>query len=129
MTKRTAITQVLADLEELRYAVFGNPLKVTQEAPFDRASILCRLDRLEEEHYAQRSRLGQELARVFGAPVTDDLHHGFAVEGWPDRIQYVPALALPVLRDFATGHGSTEDGDAEVCSALERAGAVVEVRP
>lgn len=46
-TVEYALRQALDDIKELRYAVFGNPLKVTQADPFDRESILYRLDRLE----------------------------------------------------------------------------------
>ena len=44
--------------------------------------------------------------------------------GQPDPVRYNPAKAISVLRRYADRCGATEAGDAEVCRALEEAGAV-----
>ena len=46
-------------------------------------------------------------------------------EGWPDAIVYTPATLLPILCRYPDGHMRTEEGDAEVCAAIEAAGALV----
>lgn len=72
-----------------------------------------------------------EVYRVFGP--ADVVRHGdrarVLVEGWPDWQEYHAGELTSVLGRFADDHGTTEAGDAEVCAALERSGAVVaEVR-
>jgi len=75
----------------------------------------------------QRIRL--EFLRVFGAAeVTSDQTGVITVraDGWPDSRDYVAARAMLVLANFASNHGMTEQGDADVCRALEAAGALIE---
>ena len=66
--------------------------------------------------------LTQEFTRVFGtAHETDDGQ--LYADGWPQAFSYT-SKAMDVFRRFPDGHGLTEEGDAEVCSALENSGAV-----
>ena len=68
------------------------------------------------------TQLHDEFWRVFGnCHVTAD---GIYADGWPDAIAYRADVAVQVLGRFADGHGTTEAGDAEVCAALEEAGAL-----
>ena len=64
-----------------------------------------------------------EFARVFGSVNVDG--DGVFADGWPEPVRYDEDKALPVLAGFDDGHGATERGDAEVCAALEAAGAVL----
>ena len=68
-----------------------------------------------------------EFERVFGSIEISDgggLTYYSAV-GWPEGVLYDAGRAVRVLAGFSDGHGLTETGDAEVCDALERAGAVI----
>lgn len=73
--------------------------------------------------------LRREMRRVFDADVEAASRHDgtarVAVDGWAGPVAYVSLTALRVLRGFADSHGSTAAGDAEVCAALEAAGALV----
>lgn len=71
--------------------------------------------------------LAYQLRRVFGreadarvAPGGYSVH----VEGWPARQTYT-AGAVDVLTALDTHLGTTEDGDAEACAAIERARALI----
>lgn len=63
-----------------------------------------------------------EFERVFGSC---NVYDGHCADGWTEPVKYDAAKALPVLARFDDGHGATERGDAEVCVALEAAGAVL----
>jgi len=63
-----------------------------------------------------------EFQRVFGSIYIDDAGRARA-EGWPDYVRYDFAKAAAVLAGFASMYGLTEEGDAEVCAALDAAGA------
>lgn len=70
--------------------------------------------------------LQDEMARVFSGAIVnriDDETCKALVCGWPDAATYRTEVAIGVLEQFADMAGSTEDGDAEVCRALENAGA------
>ena len=71
-----------------------------------------------------------EMERVFGASASllaeDDRTATVALEGWPEPVRYRVDAALDVLSMYRTGAGQDADGDAAICAALERAGAVVE---
>lgn len=77
-------------------------------------------------------RVLSEMQRVFGAHVHCDwignrkVH--VSLDGWPDWVTYDIVTALQVLGHFADRHGVSNEGDAEVCCALEDAGAVVDSR-
>ena len=65
--------------------------------------------------------LTQEFHRVFGSAHETETGQLYA-DGWPQAYAYTDA-AIEVLRRFPDGHGLTEEGDAEVCTALEQVGA------
>lgn len=65
-----------------------------------------------------------EFRRVFGECYVHDDGGLFAAD-WPESVRYDEDKAVPVLARFDDGHGATEKGDAEVCRALEAAGAVI----
>jgi len=71
-----------------------------------------------------------EMERVFGAAASlldeADGVATVAVDGWPEPVRYMVAHALDVLSMYRDGAGSDAEGDAAICAALERAGAVVE---
>ena len=66
-----------------------------------------------------------EFYRVFGSLyVTDDGR--VRAEGWPECVRYDEEAAAAVLAVFPARYGITETGDAEVCAALDAAGARIE---
>ena len=71
-----------------------------------------------------------EMERVFGAAASlldeADGVATVALEGWPSPVQYRVDAAVTVLAMYRTGAGQDAEGDAAICAALERAGAVVE---
>jgi hypothetical protein len=67
-----------------------------------------------------------EFERVFGDYV-EDSRGGIRSLDWPAYVQYDHQIAVNVLSTSQDEHGTTEDGDAEVCAALESAGAVISV--
>ena len=74
----------------------------------------------------------REVRRVFGlADVEADVDTGelvrVCVDGWPDQVVYRTEPLIATLEGFSDGHGKTEDGDREVCSALEEAGAFLSI--
>ena len=64
-----------------------------------------------------------EFRRVFGS--CDELDGFVSADGWPESFRYDEEKAIRVLATFPDGYGETETGDAEVCSALEDAGALL----
>ena len=66
-----------------------------------------------------------EFMRVFGScGVHDDDPNAVLAEGWPDFVVVDDVqLATDILRRFPYRYGEDEYGDAEVCAALEAAGA------
>ena len=68
-----------------------------------------------------------EFLRVFGScDVHADDPNAVIAEGWPDFVVYDDIqLATSILARFPSRYGEDEcgDGDAEVCDALEAAGA------
>ena len=64
-----------------------------------------------------------EFGRVFGSVNVDG--NRFFADGWDESVEYDTEKGAEVLARFADGHGATEKGDAEVCRALEVAGAVL----
>lgn len=70
-----------------------------------------------------------EFKRVFGSCNTYGGSCGidlaYFADEWLEPITYDEDKASAVLARFGDGHGVTEKGDAEVCAALEAAGAVV----
>ena len=78
----------------------------------------------EATHQSMTDVMVEQMERVFGgATLTEDGR--VIVDGWPDAVAYDASAAVPVLQGFADRHGTTEQGDAEVCRALEQAGAVI----
>lgn len=75
-------------------------------------------------------KAAKQVRRIFGeAEVEPEGDAGDLVrvdiDSWPDAIIYRAGVLAEVLAGFPTGHGKTADGDAEICAALENAGAVV----
>lgn len=71
-------------------------------------------------------QITSEVRRVFGnATVEQDTSETVRVlvDGWPDAVAYRGDLLMEVLGRFPDGHGTTEEGDAEVCHATNAAGA------
>lgn len=66
-----------------------------------------------------------EFYRVFGSIYIDD-EGRVRAEGWPEYVRYDEEAAAAVLAKFEYRHGITETGDAEVCAALDAAGARIE---
>lgn len=66
-----------------------------------------------------------EFYRVFGSIYIDD-EGRVRAEGWPEYVRYDEGKAAAVLAKFEYRHGEDEYGDAEVCAALEAAGAKIE---
>lgn len=64
-----------------------------------------------------------EFHRVFGS--CDELDGFISADGWPESFRYDEEKAICVLATFHDGYGETEMGDAEVCVALEDAGALI----
>jgi len=105
----------------------GITLDEAREIAFEDAGLVwCEADARTE---AASAALRAEMRRVFGAPAeAASLGGGLAlahVDGWPERVTYRAAEAVAVLRGFGDAHGATEAGDAEVCAAVEAAGAFV----
>ena len=96
----------------------------------DPCLVWCADDAATE---AACASLRAEMSRVFGAHATaESLGDGIArvlVDGWPETMTYRTQTALDVLGVIADGAGESERGDANVCTALETAGAVVETAP
>ena len=67
----------------------------------------------------------EEFYRVFGSIYIDD-EGRVRAEGWPECVRYDEGKAAAVLAKFEYRYGTTEEGDAEVCAALEAAGARIE---
>jgi len=67
----------------------------------------------------------EEFYRVFGSIYIDDAGQVRA-EGWPDYVRYDEGKATAVLAAFPPMYGVTETGDADVCAALDAAGARIE---
>lgn len=67
----------------------------------------------------------EEFHRVFGSIYIDD-EGRVRAEGWPDYVRYDDGTAAAVLAAFPTRYGITETGDADVCAALDAAGARIE---
>jgi len=69
----------------------------------------------------------EEFMRVFGSCVVhDDDPNAVLAEGWPDFVVVDDVqLATTILGRFPSGYGEDEDGDAEVCVALDAAGAAI----
>ena len=66
-----------------------------------------------------------EFYRVFGSCIIDDEGRARA-EDWPDYVRYDEGKAAAVLAKFEYRYGTTEEGDADVCAALDAAGARIE---
>lgn len=64
-----------------------------------------------------------EFRRVFGS--CNVAFGAVFADGWPEPVRYDFGKGAEVLVRFDDGHGATEKGDAEVCAALEAAGAVL----
>ena len=79
------------------------------------------VDRLVEQD--RMSQMITEFRRVFGS-VNQDQNGRVWADGWPDGVEYDVDVAIPVLQQFPDNYGRDERGDAEVCTALENAGAV-----
>ena len=74
-----------------------------------------------------------EFARVFGSfdSDTDHLPSPLTIwvkaTDWPHYACYDLRAAIEVLAKFPTAAGKSEQGDAEICLALEQEGALIEV--
>ncbi len=69
-----------------------------------------------------------EFRRVWGSCVVDaDDPVAVRADDWPDFVRYDESVAIRVLKNFPPGFAvDDEDADAEVCAALEDAGAVID---
>jgi len=67
----------------------------------------------------------EEFRRVFGSIRIDD-EGRVRAEGWPEYVRYDEEAAAAVLAVFPARYGITETGDADVCVALDAAGARIE---
>lgn len=69
-----------------------------------------------------------EFLRVFGSCIADeDDPVAVRADDWPDFVRYDESVAIRVLKNFPPGFAvDDEDADAEVCAALEDAGAVID---
>jgi hypothetical protein len=76
----------------------------------------------------------REVRRVFGtATVEWEVPHAanakssivIRVDGWPGPVAYRTRKLLDTLGRFQDSHGTTEEGDREICQALEESGAFI----
>lgn len=69
-----------------------------------------------------------EFRRVFGSCVVDeDDPATVRADDWPDYVRYDESVAIRVLKNFPIKYAVDDaEGDAQVCAALEDAGAVID---